>query len=71
VRIPLAEEDPDTMLDLQAAFEQVFVEGRYWRRVRYEQKCQPRLSAQDQNWADERIAAFRAARPDLFPSRGT
>ena len=67
LRVPLAEEDPDTTLDLQAAFEQVYIEGRYWRRIRYDQKCKPRLSSKDQPWADERIAAFRTARPDLFP----
>jgi Protein of unknown function (DUF4058) len=67
LKIPLAEGDPDTMLDLQAAFEQVYVDGRYWRRIRYEQKCQPHLAPADQEWADERIAAFRAAQPELFP----
>jgi hypothetical protein len=69
IKIPLADEDPDTTLDLQAAFEQVYVEGRSARRIRYEQKCKPKLSAEDQAWADERIAAFREARRDLFPTR--
>ena len=32
IKIPLADEDPDTSLDLQAAFEQVYVDGRYWRQ---------------------------------------
>jgi hypothetical protein len=67
LKIPLADEDPDTTLDLQAAFEQVYVDGRYWRRIRYDEKCKPRLSSQDQSWADERIASFRTARPELFP----
>ena len=67
LKIPLAEEDPDITLDLQAAFEQVYIDGRYWRRIRYEQKCNPRLSSVDLTWANERIAEFRAARPDLFP----
>jgi len=67
LKIPLADEDPDTTLDLQAAFEQVYVDGRYWRRIRYDKKCEPRLSFQDQSWADERIAAFRTTRSDLFP----
>jgi hypothetical protein len=63
LRIPLADDDPDATLDVQAALEQVYTEGRYARRVRYDEKCQPRLSAEDQAWADERIAAFRAPRP--------
>ena len=67
LRIPLADEDPDAILDLQAALEQVYTEGRYGRRIRYDQKCKPRLSTDDQNWAAEHIAAFRTARPDLFP----
>jgi Protein of unknown function (DUF4058) len=58
LKIPLADEDPDTTLDLQAAFEQVYIDGRYWRRIRYDQKCVPRLSSPDQDWADERIALF-------------
>lgn len=67
VRIPLADDDPDAILDVQSALEQVYVEGRYARRLRYGEECRPRLSPRAQAWADERIAAFRAARPDLFP----
>jgi hypothetical protein len=59
--------DGMTMLDLQTAYEQVYVDGRYWRRIRYDQKCKPRLAPQNQSWADKRIAAFRSARPELFP----
>jgi Protein of unknown function (DUF4058) len=67
LKIPLADEDADATLDLQVAFEQVYVDGRYWRRIRYDEKCMPRLSSPDQIWADERIALFRTTRPDLFP----
>lgn len=67
VRIPLAESDPDVTLDLQAAFERVYDEGRYMRRVRYDVPCEPPLDAADQQWADQCWAAYRAARPDLFP----
>jgi Protein of unknown function (DUF4058) len=67
LRIPLAEQDPDAILDLQGAFEQVYLDGRYWRRIRYDEKCVPRLSSQDQIWANERIALFRTTRADLFP----
>jgi hypothetical protein len=65
--IPLADGDPDVTLDLQAALEQVHVEGRYGRRVRYDRPCDPPLAPDDQAWATECIAAFRAARPDLVP----
>jgi Protein of unknown function (DUF4058) len=62
LRIPLADDDPDATLDVQAALEQVYADGRFARRVRYDEKCQPMLKPEDQAWADERIAAFRAAR---------
>jgi hypothetical protein len=61
LNIPLADEDPDVTLDLQSALEQVYVEGRYGRRIRYDQPCEPPLSSKDQAWADEQIAAFRSA----------
>jgi hypothetical protein len=67
VRMPVADDDPDAILDVQAALEQVYNDGRYARRIRYDEKCQPRLSKKARAWADEWIAAFRAARPDLFP----
>jgi hypothetical protein len=65
MKIPLAGDDPDTVLDLQSALEQVYVEGRYGRRIRYHDKCKPRLSPRDQTWANETIAASRAPRPEL------
>lgn len=61
LNIPLADEDPDVTLDLQSALEQVYVEGRYGRRIRYDQPCEPALSSQDQTWADEQFAALRLA----------
>jgi hypothetical protein len=45
----------------------VYGEGRYLRRIRYHEPCDPPLPPADRQWADERLAAFRAARPDLFP----
>ena len=56
-------------LDLQASLEQVYAEGRYGRRIRYDRPCDPPLAADDQTWAFERIAAFRADRPDRFPQQ--
>ena len=68
LNIPLEDDDPDVVLDLQAAFEQVYIGGRDARRIRYDQPCDPPLSPEQQAWADERIKAFRSARPDMFPS---
>lgn len=64
LNIPLADEDPDATLDLGEAMEQVYVDGRYWRRIRYDQPCNPPLTPEDQTWANERIAAFRAGQAD-------
>src|SRR5205807_9257716 len=67
VQIPLSEPDPDVPLDVQEALEQVYSDGRYMRRVRYDEPCQPPLSPVDQQWANERWAVYRAARSDVFP----
>lgn len=67
IKVPLTEADPDVTLDLQSALEQVYVEGRYLRRIRYEEPCIPPLSAVDQTWANERWAAYQSAHAELFP----
>ena len=61
LRLPLATPDPDVTLDVQAALEQVYVEGRYARRVRYDLPCDPPLADADQAWADQCWAAYQAA----------
>ena len=58
---PLEDDDPDVVLDLQAALEHVYAIGRYARRIRYEEPCDPPLLPSEQAWAQERIAAFRPA----------
>ena len=68
LNIPLEDDDPDVVLDLQAAFEHVYVGGRYAHRIRYDQPCDPPLTPEEQGWAGERILAFRLARPDIFPA---
>jgi hypothetical protein len=67
IKVPLAEPDPDVPLDIQAALEQVYWEGRFMRRVRYDEPCDPPLSESDQQWATELWSTFKAARADLFP----
>ena len=60
IAIPLAEPDPDVFLPLQDVLAQVYDEGRYARRVRYNEPCEPPVSADDQAWADQLLAEFRA-----------
>ncbi len=68
IAIPLADPDPDVPLDLQAALAQVYEYASYPLLVRYDDPCVPPLDAADQQWADERWAAYRAAHPELFSS---
>ena len=59
LKIPLADEDPMQHWISPAALEQVYIEGRYGRRIRYDQPCEPPLSLDDQTWANEQIATYR------------
>jgi hypothetical protein len=68
IRLPLTEPDADVPLDIRAALEQVYDDGSYMLRVRYDDPCVPALQEADQRWANECWAAYRAARPDLFPA---
>jgi hypothetical protein len=61
IKVPLAEPDPDVKLDLQAAVEQIHAEGRYSRRLRYGEPCEPALAPEDQEWAEAQLARFRSA----------
>jgi hypothetical protein len=65
--LPLTAPDPDMPLDLQPALEQVYADGSYDLRVLYDQPCEPALGPDDQQWANECWATYRAAHPDLFP----
>jgi len=57
IAVPLAEPDPDVPLDLQAALAQVYGEGRYMRRLRYDEPCQPPLDEARQQWASRLSAS--------------
>jgi hypothetical protein len=67
IPVPLVQPDPDVPLDIQAALGQVYEDGSYMLRVRYDEPCEPPLAPEDQAWASERWAAYRAAHPELFP----
>lgn len=67
INVPLEAPDADVTLDLQAALEQAYQEAGYALLLRYDEPCEPPLDAADQEWANERLAAYRAAHPDLFP----
>src|SRR5262249_17961046 len=67
IRVPLVDSDWAVPLGIEGALEHVWNTGSYLLRVRYDEPCEPPLSAQDQQWANECWAAYRTARPDLFP----
>jgi hypothetical protein len=66
IDIPLASPDPDVPLDLQAAMNRVYRFGRYDLRGIHDRPCIPPLSAEDQAWASEQWAKYKAAHPEWF-----
>jgi hypothetical protein len=67
IKVPLAEPEAFVPLDVQAALEQVYQEGRYMWRVRYQAPCEPPLNKDDQAWASECWRSFQEGHPELFP----
>ncbi|HKI35774.1 MAG TPA: DUF4058 family protein [Gemmataceae bacterium] len=63
MRIPLADGDPDVVLDVQAVLAQAYDRGSYSEVIDYSAPCRPALPAADQAWANERIAGARQAPP--------
>jgi hypothetical protein len=55
VRIPLAGDDPDVALDVQAVVAQVYDAGDYRQWIDYHVPCRPPLRPEDQAWADQLI----------------
>ena len=60
IRVPLADNDPDVVLDVQAVLAETYERGDYRERIRYTEPCCPPLSAADQDWA---IRCVREASP--------
>ena len=61
IRVPLADGDPDVVLDMQAVLAQTYEAGSYRERLRYDRPCVPPLSAEDQTWANELIRTAQQA----------
>jgi hypothetical protein len=51
ILVPLAEGDPDVVLDLQAIFDRAYDDGPYARRIDYRRDLPAGLSAEDAEWA--------------------
>jgi hypothetical protein len=55
VRIPLADTDPDVVLDLQTVLERTYEAGAYEDQINYGAACMPLLPPEEQTWANECI----------------
>ena len=51
IRIPLADDDPDVALDVQAVVAQTYDAGRYANVINYSRPCVPPLGVEDAEWA--------------------
>lgn len=57
IPVPLLEPDPDVLLDLQVAFNRVYAEGPYTRKIDYRADPEPPLEDEDAVWADQLLRA--------------
>ena len=63
IRVPLADDDPDVHLDLQAVLDHTYEMGGYQDRLDYDRPGVPPLSPENQDWATERVRAARQNSP--------
>jgi hypothetical protein len=62
LRVPLRAMDADVRLDLQAAFDAAYEQGSY-DLTDYDRPPEPPLAPDDDAWAQEQIAIWRASPP--------
>lgn len=62
IRVPLADGDPDVVLDLQTVFNRCYDEGAYTRRLDYRGEPTPSLDGDDAAWA-EQLLRTKGVRP--------
>ncbi len=62
IAIPLAGDDADAVLDLRAALDKAYDAGSYGQRIDYSRPCDPPLSAEDQDWANQLVLPFLGER---------
>ncbi len=62
ILVPLAEDDPDVLLDLQVTFFQTYAGGPYARMVDYTADPEPPLNVEDAAWAGQLLAASPSLR---------
>ena len=57
IAVPLLENDPDLVLDLQPLLDRCYDAGAYGRRIDYATAPVPPLTRADAEWVDERLRA--------------
>jgi hypothetical protein len=57
VPVPLAQPDPDVMLDIQPMIEAIFARSRYDQDIDYRTRLHPPMSAAEMTWFEERLRA--------------
>ena len=57
IRVPLADDDPDIVLDLQAVLDRCYDEGGYARRLNYRREPPTVLTQADEEWVSELLRA--------------
>ena len=62
IPVPLAENDPEATLDLQAVFSTVYDRAGYDYSLNYRRPVEPPLSETDAVWAQEQLAAWSSPR---------
>lgn len=70
VLVPLSP-SREVVLDLQECLEEHYSRGGDMLCIKYDEPCIPALSPEDQTWAFERWAAYKAAHPEWFGSPST
>jgi hypothetical protein len=63
IGVPLADDDPDVVLDIQAVLEQTYEKACYADRIDYLAPCVPPLSKEDKAWAERLIKKARGKAP--------
>jgi hypothetical protein len=64
-RLPLAADDRDTVLDLQAAFNRSFDQGGFAAKVEYGREPAVSLGEEDRHWVAELLQKYRPAEKAL------
>ncbi len=59
IPVPVKKDDPDVLLDLQAAFSAVYDRARYDLTLNYAAELQPPLPQEDAEWMRELLSAGR------------